>query len=201
MQDLNKQAPTTPNLEVWLRCPTTFDLPGIDSKLSTDPAQRKRQVNNLAQIATRRKLEIEVRDPKSKKALRKFRVLKKDEAKKELEKKQETKTPEKMELKPKENDVNSPLVEGHKMPSKAEILQKAQQLYMVDNGRFQDLVGTNLPEESELREEGYLKRAQLELLTSTDTQASRQVMDYVGGLKNDLEQIGFTIIPIEGFSL
>jgi hypothetical protein len=36
-------------------------------------------------------------------------------------------------------------------------------------------------------------------MTSEDTQASRQVMDYVDNLKQQLEKIGFTIEPIAGF--
>jgi AAA15 family ATPase/GTPase len=201
--DLAKQAQIAPNLEVWLRSPASSDFPGVDVKLSTNPVERKKQAEDLAKIATEKKLEVEVREPKNEKPIRRFRILKKEEAEKLKEQKQKSKAetiekPQK-ELKQKEDD-NSPLIEGHKMPSKAEILEKAQQLYMADNGRFQDLVGTNLPEESELREEGYLKRAQIELMTSTDTKATRQVMDYVGTLKNDLEQIGFTIVPIEGFN-
>ena len=203
-QDLSRQAPLVDSLEVWLKSPASLDIPGIDSKLSMNPKEQKKQAATLAEIAKKKKnVEIEVRDPKEKKSVKRFKVVTKDEAeklKKEQEQKVKIETPEKTELKPKENDANSPLVEGHKMPSKAEILERAKQLYMHDNARFPEL-GENLPEESELREEGYLKRAQTELLTKEDTKTTHQVLDYVGTLKNELEQIGFTIVPIEGFTL
>lgn len=100
-------------------------------------------------------------------------------------------------------DANSPFLDNSRMPSHEEILAKAQQLYMKDNGKqgYQDLVGTNLPEFSELQEEGYVRRAQLALMTSEDTVASRKTMDYVGGLRTELEKIGFMVIPMEGFSV
>jgi hypothetical protein len=132
------------------------------------------------------------------KIIRKFKVEKKDKAVKEA--KDAKKEPEKVELTAKEG-VNSPLVEGHKMPTEKEILERAQQLYMKANGKFQDLLGTNLPEKSELKEEGFLKAAQLELMTKGDIKNERAILDYVGGLKNELEQIGFTVVPIEGFTL
>ena len=227
VQDLIRMAPIAPNLEAYLKYSNKFDFPNVDTpdpKLIFSHKTRREQAADIAKLATRAPVEVWIKDtsqhdienvdtPKSKrketvkeKIIRKFRVEKKDKAEKDAKKakeepkeKQLDKPAEKTELKAEEKDATSPLTEEHKMPSKAEILEKAQQLYMADNGRFQDLVGT--PEESELREEGYLKRAQFELLTSTDTKASRQVMDYVGTLKNELEQIGFTIVPIEGFTL
>jgi hypothetical protein len=74
---------------------------------------------------------------------------------------------------------------------------------MKDNGRmdYQEGVGTNLPERNELQEEGYLNRAKLSLMTSQDTQASRQVLDYVGKMREELSKLGFDVVPISGFDV
>ena len=74
---------------------------------------------------------------------------------------------------------------------------------MKDNGRmdFQEGVGTNLPERTELAEEGYLQRAKLSLMTSQDTQASRQVMDYVENMRAELSKLGFDVVPVNGFDV
>ena len=228
-QDLIRIASIAPNIEAYLKAPNRFDWPNVDGpdpKLIFSHKTRREQAADLSKLATKAPIEVWIKDTsqhdienidtptkaKNKetlkgKIIRKFKVVKKDKAeqeakaKKELEKKQLEKPKEAESIELQSKEENSPLIDGHKMPSKKEILERAQQLYMKDNGRFQDLVGTNLPEESELREEGYLKKAQLDLLTKEDTKASRQVMDYVGNLKNELEQIGFTVVPIEGFSL
>ncbi len=80
------------------------------------------------------------------------------------------------------------------LPSAKEILEKAQQLYMEDNGRFQDFLGVNLPERSELAEEGYLRRAQNILMAKQEPNAEKQSMDYVNSLKGEIEQIGFSVV-------
>ena len=72
---------------------------------------------------------------------------------------------------------------------------------MKDNGIYQDFLGTNLPEETELREEGYLKRSQIDLMTKEDGKAATAVMDYVGNIRNELQKIGFDVVPIEGFDV
>ena len=225
MADLIRMADIAPSIEAYIKAPNRFDwanVDGPDPKLIFSHKTKREQSADLAKLATKAPIEVWIKDTsqhdienvdtptkaKNKetlkgKIIRKFKVVKKDKAEQEAKeaKKEATEKPkesESIELQSKEE--NSPLIEGHKMPSKAEILEKAKELYMHDNARFPEL-GTNLPEESELREEGYIRRAQTELLTSPDTKATRQVMDYVGSLKNELEQIGFTIVPIEGFSL
>lgn len=80
------------------------------------------------------------------------------------------------------------------MPSKEAILEKAQQLYMEENWRFQDLLGDNLPERSELAQEGYLRRAQNLLMAKQDPDAEKKNLDYANNLKKELEQIGFSIV-------
>ena len=229
-QDLIRIADIAPNIEAYLKAPNRFDwsnVDGPDPKLIFSHKSKREQSADLAKLATKAPIEVWIKDTsqhdiqgvdtplkaKNKetlkgKIIKKFKVVKKDqveqdakEAKKEAEKKaaEKPKEAEKAELKTKE-EANSPLIEGQNMPTHDEIIAKAKELYMHDNARFPEL-GTNLPEESELREEGYIKRAQTELLTKEDTKATRVVMDYIGNLKNELEQIGFTIVPIEGFSL
>ena len=98
---------------------------------------------------------------------------------------------------------NSPIAEApiieRKLPSKAEILKRATELYLKGNGRFQDLLGSNPPTEGKLREEGFLNKAKLDLMRTPSGNAERQVNDYIGNLKNELEAIGFTILPLNGY--
>ena len=199
--DLARQAPIAPSLEVWLHSPASWDIPGVDAKLSTNPLHLQKQALEMSQAANKRKLELEVRQPNSKKPLRKFKIIKKEEAEKLKEQEEKAKA-EGKELAKAEV---TPIIENssHKLPSEQEILEKAQQMYMHDNGRmdYQESVGTNLPERNELAEEGYLQKAKLALMTSQNTVASRQTFDYVEGIKNELEKIGFTVVPVEGFSV
>ena len=178
-QDLRMSAPIAKNIHAYLKAPTETDWLGVDSP------------SKLVEFA-KKDSQIEIRDSKTKKTHR-FKIVKKAEAKKE---------PEKQELKA---EANNPIKEesSHKLPSAKEILEKAQQLYMKDNGRmdFQEGVGTNLPERNELAEEGYLQKAKLALMTSEDTVASRQVGDYVENLRTELNKLGFEVIPMEGFSV
>jgi hypothetical protein len=46
-----------------------------------------------------------------------------------------------------------------------------------------------------------LQKAKLDLMTKSDTKASRQVGDYVENLRAELNKIGFEVIPMEGFSV
>jgi hypothetical protein len=57
-------------------------------------------------------------------------------------------------------------INGRNLPSHKQIIEHAKQLWMKNNARSQDLVGTNLPEECELKEEGFLQRAKLSLMTT-----------------------------------
>ena len=182
-QDLHKYADIAPNIVAYLRSPSELDWQGVDTP------------SKLAELTKKGKVEMTIKDgsKKDKPKTHRFKVVKKTDVKKE---------PEKQELKA---EANNPIKEesAHKLPSAKEILEKAQQLYMKDNGRmdYQEGVGTNLPERNELAEEGYLQKAKLALMTSEDTVASRQVGDYVENLRTELNKLGFEVIPMEGFSV
>jgi hypothetical protein len=210
--DLLKVADLAPNIGMYLKHPDRFDWSNVDTadaRLIFSRKSVREKAADLSKMASRVPLEVWVRDtsqhdlqnidtPNAKtkgiqtKILRKFRIVKKD--------KKTEKPKDEVTTKPKEEE-HSPLVEGQHMPSEAEILAKAKELWLHDNARFEDLGGTQIPERNELREEGYLKKAQLALMTSEDTQNERKVLDYVGGLKDELEKIGFTVIPIAGFEI
>ena len=100
-------------------------------------------------------------------------------------------------------EVNPLLSNKHKMPSEKEIYDKAVELYQKESfkGVHGDSGLETAPTKGELSEEGYLQKAKLALMTSEDTQASRQTMDYVDNLRQELEKIGFTVEPIAGFDV
>lgn len=183
--DLHRFAKITNDIVAYLHSPTELDWQGVD-----DP-------HSLAKFAEKKgSAHLVVKDSKAKKQHH-FKVVKKD-----FKQSGDSLKPEKQELKA---ETNNPIKEPetHKLPSEKEILEHAQQLYMKDNGKmdFQEGLGTNLPERTELKEEGYLQKAKLDLMTKTDTKASRDVMDYVDGLRQELEKIGFTVEPIAGFDV
>lgn len=143
---------------------------------------------DLATLANSNPLDMMVKDQGKTK---RYKVVKKDQSKKEVEN----------ELAKAEAIIQKE--GGHKLPSEKEILEKAQQMYMADNfqPKYNDSAPETLPTKGELSEEGYLQKAKLALMTSQDTQASRSVMDYVEGLRAELNKIGFEVIPMEGFSV
>jgi hypothetical protein len=139
-----------------------------------------------------------VKDGKAKK-MHHFKVVKKTKATKEPEKPKETEKPKELI-----NETNNPIIESsHKLPTEKEILEKAQSLYMAENfkGKYEDSAPEVLPTKSELAEEGFLQRAKLDLMTKSDTKASREVFGYIDNLRGQLEKIGFTIEPISGFDV
>jgi hypothetical protein len=217
--DLVKMAEIAPDITAYIKAPNRFDYPGIDT---VDPAlvfehkSNRAKAQDLAMLATRTK-DVEVwfkhtgefdlrgidTPVKGKKAVKvsvktkRFKVVKKSEAAKETEKEIEKVESKVAELK-KTEPSDSPLVGGQRLPSHAEIVAKAQELYMKENARFGE---ETLPTEADLRSEesDYLRRAQLLLMTSEDTLAERKVMDYVEGLRAELQKIGFDVVPLAGF--
>ena len=187
-QDISKQAPIAPNLEVWLRSPATLDFPGVDVKLSANPVERRKQAEDLVQIATKKALEIEMRKPNDKKPLRRFRVVKKEEAEKlELNKKppQETEMVEqKLSSEPK----------GRKLPTKEEILQRAKEMFMEQQARLG--LPAITPEETELKEAGLFDQARADLMRGEDTKTDPQILQYIDNLKAELEPMGFSIVQL-----
>lgn len=91
-------------------------------------------------------------------------------------------------------DLNNPILDGRTMPTHQEIIAEATKMFMQDQAHVPDLaLGETLPEESELREGGYVKKAQLSLMTSTP---NLEVDQYIANLKVDLEEHGYTIVPL-----
>ena len=201
-----------------------------DARLIFSRKSIREKASDLARLAKIKPLELWVKNtgeadiknidtPNAKtkgmqtKILRKFRIVRKQPEKekpKETEKPKEAekpKTPEKVEQKqteksilPKELDVNNPLSDGSKMPSHKEIVELAQQLYMKDHARFGE---TTLPTEADLKSEeaDYLRKAQVALMTSESGKAEKKVMAYVDDLRNQLNALGFDVVPIAGFEL
>jgi hypothetical protein len=190
-QDLHRFATIAPNIHIYLKSPNQYDWENVDTPNILE------KINVVTKLAKKTPVHLVVKDDNAKKTTH-FKLIKKSEAKKEVEKEIA-----KIEQLAKSEDANNPLKEVHKLPTQAEILAEAQRLYMKDNGRmdYQEGVGTNLPERNELQEEGYLNRAKLSLMTSQDTQASRQVLDYVGKMREELSKLGFDVVPISGFDV
>jgi hypothetical protein len=235
-QDLHKFASIAPNISVYLKAPGEWDWKGVDTP------------SKLAELTKKSNVEIVVKDEsiKEKPKTHRYKVLRKDLAKKEtekelkrLEKEQEKVKAKSASAKDRENykrdldrlfregkiskevyerarlneiealvkaepdvvNFTVPIIDSHKLPTQKEIYDKAAEMYMAEN--FKPKHGESMPEtlptKGELSEEGYLQAAKLDLMTSEDTQASRKVLDYVDGLRQELEKIGFTVEPISGF--
>lgn len=186
-QDLHKYAEIAPNISAYLKAPGEYDWQGIDTP------------DKLAGLAKEKgSVEMTIKDgsAKDKPKTHRYKVVKKTEAKKE--------DAEKPKELAKSEDNNTILEKPtHKLPSQKEILEKAQAMYMAENfkPKYNDSAPEVLPTKGELSEEGYLQKAKLDLMTSEDTQASRQTLDYVDNLRGQLEKIGFTIEPIAGFDV
>jgi len=75
------------------------------------------------------------------------------------------------------------------LPSREEIEEEAYRMYMMDNPQFD-----TSPERNELSEEGYLRAAQQNLM-STGTE-QQMTDDYLNYLKRDLEERGYTIVAV-----
>jgi hypothetical protein len=176
-QDLRMSAPIAKNITVYLKSPGELDWLGVDNP------------GTLSKLA-RKGSQIEINDSKAKKKHR-FKVVKKTEKK-----------PEKQELK---SEANNPTKEesSHKLPTEKEIYDRAVRMYQEEN--FSPRHGDSAPEvnptKGELSEEGWLQKAKLDLMTKTDTKASRDVMDYVDNIRQELEKIGFTVEPMQGFDV
>jgi hypothetical protein len=210
---------------MYLAHPNKFDFPNVDM---ADPRRifehktPREKAADLAKLAKKQPLEVWVRDtseadlqgvdtPKNKvkaptSKRKRFKIIKKSERKKQVEKALET-VEKKVEVELKELAKVEPQkaeeIKRH-MPTQDEIYAEAVQMWQSENnkpvhGDFMENVAN--PTRGELQEEGLLNQAKLKLMTSEDTQASRVTMDYVEGLRAELNKIGFEVIPMEGFSV
>jgi len=93
-----------------------------------------------------------------------------------------------------------PKRKGRRLPTRPEIIEKAVELWMRDHGyHFLD-IRAPIPEYSELREGGYIERAQRELMKSesrriTETE-EREKARYIQAIKEELEGLGYEVIPV-----
>jgi hypothetical protein len=195
-QDLLKMAEIAPNVTAWLKCPNRLDLPGLDTPDATmifARRSKRSQAQDLARAA-RRKVPVEVwigdpskvdlqgvDTPGSKKPKpRRFKVVEKEEGKKlELKRIESKETEEKK----------------HTLPSKEEILQRAQEMHK------EELVREGLPalsaEESELKESGTFEEARMDLMRGERSKVDAQIEGYVHDLNSELEPMGYRVVEIE----
>ena len=224
-QDLVRLAEIAPSIQVYLRHPDRSDWPNIDTPdaaLVFSHKSKRSQAQDLAKAAKIEPVEVWIKDtshsdikgvdsPGSRQAkiTHKFKIATKEKAKKEIAEQQEkVKAKEAEKLKELATadviNINIPLAEsGRKLPTEAEILKEAQRLYQKENFKaiHEESMPEQMPTKGELKEEGLLQAAKLNLMTSTDTKASRQTMDYIENMRAELNKIGFEVIPMEGFSV
>jgi hypothetical protein len=194
--DLVKMADIAPSLEAWLRSPNRLDIPSIDSPnaaLVFSHKSKKAQAIDLAKAARRVPLEVWIRNTgkgdiagidtkkaklpkKPERPVRKFRIVKKEEANK-LEKERGKKQ------------------EGRKLPTREEILKRAT------GNRLEEQVKKGLPsitpEEKELKETGEFEKARVELMRGQGSEVHSQIERYVSELNEQLEPEGFRVVPID----
>ncbi|MGA2309496.1 MAG: hypothetical protein ABSG57_08115 [Candidatus Bathyarchaeia archaeon] len=199
--DRVKLAEITTNLEAWLHSPNRLDFPGVDTpngRLIFSHKSKRAQAADLAKAAKRKvPMEIWIKDtahtdlkgvdtknaktqgPREK-VVRKYRVVPKEEAKK-----LEMKVSESKEAKEKK----------HTLPSKAEILERAQEIHAEKE------VKSGLPaktaEEGELKESGDFEAARSELMSGEGSKADAQVLEYVHNINSELEPLGFKVVEID----
>ncbi len=220
IQDLIKLAPFAPSLEVYLKYPEKYDFPNVDTPdphlIMSHKTPRERAAD-LAKCASKAPVEVWVKDtsehdlegvdtPNSKNKanilakIKQFKIVKKDEKKVEVEKalaKVEEKV--KVEL-AKAETAPEPTENKRQLPSVDEIYAEAVKMWQLENNKPGDLMeGVANPTRGELREEGLLNAAKLRLMTSQDGVAERKTFDYVENLRQELNKIGFDVIPISGF--
>jgi len=220
VQDLIRLAPFAPNIEAYLKAPNRFDwanVDGVDPKLIFSHKTAREQATDLAKVAEKAEsVEVWVKNTaqsdlqnvddastesktKISAKTKRFKVVKKADKKKEIE--AELKKAEEKALVTSETQES--VESKRRLPSKEEIEAEAQQLWLKENAKpkYGDMMeGIAAPTRTELAEEGYLQMAKLKLMTSEDTEASRQTFGYVDNIRQELEKIGFTVIPMEGFS-
>jgi hypothetical protein len=194
--DLLKMAEIAPNVSAWLKCPNRLDLPGLDTPnaaLVFSHRSKRSQAQDLARAAKKKvPVEVWIGDPSrfdvkgvdtpgsQKPKPRRFKVVEKEIGKKlELKRAESKKTEEKK----------------HTLPSKEEILQRAQEMHK------EELVKKGLPalsaEESELKESGTFEEARTDLMRGEKSKADAQIEGYVHDLNSELEPMGYRVVEID----
>ncbi|MCL5949756.1 MAG: hypothetical protein M1490_04695 [Candidatus Bathyarchaeota archaeon] len=197
IQDLTRIAQVAPNIDAYIQDPNKFDIPYVDM-----PKSQQETIEQLCRLASKEPCDVTIKDKEAKKSKR-VRIVKKETVKSEIEK--AVKEAEDKMIAELMTSENSPILEDkpkRRLPTQEEILAEAQQIWLKDNnaavheGFFE---GVSAPEKGELAEEGYLQKAKLKLMTTQDTFAERQTSDYLDSMRQQLNKLGFDIVPISGF--
>lgn len=174
-QDLRRIAAIAPNIEVYLEHPDKYDFPGVDV-----PNDQQNVIDSLCQATCKSgTCDVQVKD-KATKTSKRVRIVKAENNAFELKKAVDEAEAETKKA-------------GRRLPSKEEIYQKAVELWRQQNN-YLDNVANPSPEE--LKEEELLNRAKIALMTSADTDASREVDDFLLNTRQQLNAIGFDIVPL-----
>ena len=225
--DLSKLAKKTNNVELWIKDTSRSDISGVDTpgKAKSKETLKAKVIRKfkIVKKSEAEKLKAKAEDANAKdrenykrdldRLFKEGKISKEayDRARLNAEKTEELVKAKEVETvkelaKAESPDVvifSSPLTEGQHMPSEEEIYAEAVRMWQKENAsaRHEGFLPSTAPTRGELQEEGFLKQAQLSLMTSENTVASRKVMDYIGSLRGELEKIGFDIVPIAGFEL
>jgi hypothetical protein len=193
-QDLVRLAQIAPDVTVWLKDPSRWDLKGVDMPQAERIFENRTARQKAADLAKRAKLTKDVElwmgninrldmkgvdSPPKGKHIRRFRVMPKEEGKKlELKRAETKKTEEKK----------------HTLPSTEQIIERAQQIHM--EKAVKEGLPTISAEPSELRESGEFEEARAELMRGEKSKADIQIEEYVHNLNSELEPLGFQVVPV-----
>jgi len=195
-QDLVRLAQIAPSVTIWLRDPSRWDLPGIDTpnaqrifehrstrQKAQDLARRARKTKNIELWAgnVNRYDFDNVDTPARGKHVRRFRVMEKEEAKKQ-------------ELKRSESEKAKEKKAGRHLPTSEEITERATELFQEKQTKAG--LPNISPEKSELAEAGLLQIAREDLMR-TESKVDSQVLEYVHNLNSELEPMGFRVVEID----
>lgn len=191
-QDLVRLAQIAPNVQVWLKDPSRWDIPNVDTpdaqrifehrttrQKAQDLARRAKKTRNIELwMGNINKMDIQgVDTPPKGKRVKRFRVMEKEEGKKILEGKiKEKKEP------------------THKLPTKEEILERAQERFQEKQAK--EGLPSITAEEQELKESGLFEVARSELMRGEKSKADAQIEEYVHNLNSELEPMGYTIVAM-----
>jgi len=178
-QDLQRIATLAPNIEVYLEHPERYDLPGVDM-----PESQQYMFDSLCQATCKsesKTCDLTIKDA-SAKTEKRIRLVKAENKKAELAKVEAEEEAKAKKL-------------GRRLPTQEEIYNKAVELWRQDNGYLDNVANPDL---TELREEGLLNRAKVELMTSTSGEGEKALGGYIDKVRNELLTLGFDVVPISG---
>ncbi len=168
--DMKRLAKIAPTFEAWLKAPNRYDLPNIDTP--DYHAQAKVIADVAEQVEPEQAPVIVVTAEGSEQPHAEFQIFRAEG------------TADKKDRDPRRSYT----------PDREAILDKAIELYQ------KDMAMKGLPtitaEESELKEGGYWEQARELLMYSAPRVVNEQVLAYIDSLRAELEQMGYTIVPM-----